>query len=279
MAAHVGKTIYRFGVYEADAGSGELRKGGVRLRLQNQPFQVLVVLLEQRGAVVTRDDLREKLWPSDTFVDFDHSLNTIINKLREVLSDSASSPRYIETLAKRGYRFVAPVENISEKIAEPPIDQPVPVAAGRNILTRAEDLPAAQPKHVQILLLLIQVMYLSFYVSALARMSVIEDLLQPHGLHQRWIVPLIMITAAIGIPVRLYLLSAVAFDSHHLGRKFLRIFPAVFVLDELWALAPFLLAPQIGFGLAFAVTAALLYLPFGQRSLVLMRERSRTVGL
>jgi cholera toxin transcriptional activator len=92
--------ILCFGVFEVDPASGELRKSGIRLRLQEQPFQTLLLLLERSGEVVSREELRQKLWPADTFVDFDHSLNTIINKLREVLCESASSPRFIETLAK-----------------------------------------------------------------------------------------------------------------------------------------------------------------------------------
>src|SRR5919109_2644428 len=99
----------RFGVFEADFATGELRKSGTRLRLQEQPFQVLQALLEAAGDIVTRDELRQRLWPSDTFVDFDHSLNTAINKVRDALGDSAASPRFVETLARRGYRFVAPV--------------------------------------------------------------------------------------------------------------------------------------------------------------------------
>src|SRR5271165_4143896 len=102
--------VARFGVFELDLNAGELRKGGVKLRLQGQPYQVLTMLLERAGDVVTREELRQKLWPSDTFVDFDHSLNTAINKVREALGDSASSPRYVETLARRGYRFIAPVQ-------------------------------------------------------------------------------------------------------------------------------------------------------------------------
>src|SRR5580765_3029625 len=102
--------IARFGVFELDLGTGELRKGGVKLRLQGQPIQVLTLLLERAGEVVTREELRQKLWATDTFVDFDHSLNTAINKVRETLGDSASSPRYVETLARRGYRFIAPVQ-------------------------------------------------------------------------------------------------------------------------------------------------------------------------
>ena len=101
----------RFGPYEADLRSGEVHKHGIRLKLQDQPFQVLALLLAHPGEVVTRDDFRQKLWPADTFVDFDTGLNSAIKKLRDVLSDSADQPRYIETLPRRGYRFIATVEN------------------------------------------------------------------------------------------------------------------------------------------------------------------------
>ena len=111
--------VARFGVFELDLSAGELRKSGVKLRLQGQPFQVLALLLERAGEVVTREELQQKLWPSDTFVDFDHSLNTAINKVREALGDSASSPRYVETLARRGYRFIAPVQARAANAAEP----------------------------------------------------------------------------------------------------------------------------------------------------------------
>src|ERR1700735_2386205 len=102
--------VVRFGVFEVDLAAGELRKSGRRIRLPEQPLQILALLLARPGEVITREEVRQKLWPADTFVDFDHSLNTAVNKLRETLGDSASSPRYIETLARRGYRFIAPVQ-------------------------------------------------------------------------------------------------------------------------------------------------------------------------
>src|SRR2546427_2577932 len=105
------RSILRFGVFEVDVRSGELRKQGVRIKLQEQPFHVLAVLLQRPGEVVTREELRNQNWPADTFVDFDNSLNTAINKLREALGDSADSPRFIETLPRRGYRFIAPVSS------------------------------------------------------------------------------------------------------------------------------------------------------------------------
>jgi TolB-like protein/DNA-binding winged helix-turn-helix (wHTH) protein/Flp pilus assembly protein TadD len=100
----------RFGVFELDLRAGELRKHGLRIRLQEQPFLVLATLLEHPGEVVTREELQKKLWPADTFVDFDHGLNKTINKIREALGDSAESPRFVETVARRGYRFLAEVK-------------------------------------------------------------------------------------------------------------------------------------------------------------------------
>ena len=256
------RKIFRFGVYEADALTGELRKGGARLRLQEQPFQVLVMLLERPGELVTREEIRERLWGAETFVDFDHSLNTAINKLRETLNDSASEPRYIETLARRGYRFIAAVEAAGSAGAAPATETPSREAS-------ADSLPSAPRGAVRFLLGLIQVMYLSFYLAALAKLAAIGAIAEaarlPGGLPE-----LAAAAAVLGIPLRLYLLSATAFDYRGLGGKFRRLFPYLFALDVLWALAPFLLMGKIGFGLAFASTAALLYVPFSQRTLVRM---------
>jgi cholera toxin transcriptional activator len=278
--------IFRFGAYEVDPGSGELRKSGLRLRVQEQPFQVLLVLLERPSEVVTREELRQKLWPADTFVDFDHSLNTVVNKLREALSDSASNPRFIETLARRGYRFLAPVEFVEKQIAPGPpsivfaplqtVEKPASPKPPSTIsvLTRPEDVPAVRRKYVRVLFLLIQIMYLSFYVAALARLTRVHELLEQTISYPSWAMTLLVISAVIALPIRLYLISAVTFDLSGLTRKFHRLFTVTFPLDELWALSPFLLAPQIGVGLALAATAALIYVPFAQRTLLLMGDRA-----
>jgi TolB-like protein/DNA-binding winged helix-turn-helix (wHTH) protein/Tfp pilus assembly protein PilF len=107
---HCSPRNVRFGVFEADMEAGELRKHGLRLKLSEQPFQILAMLVARPGEVVSREVLRERLWPSDTFVDFDHGLNNAVMRLREVLGDSSDHPRFIETLPRRGYRFIAPVE-------------------------------------------------------------------------------------------------------------------------------------------------------------------------
>ena len=101
--------ILQFGNYELHLRAGELFKGGTKIRLQQQPFQVLAILLEQAGEVVTREELQKRVWPADTFVDFDHGLNTAIKKLRQALNDDSENPRFIETLPRRGYRFIASV--------------------------------------------------------------------------------------------------------------------------------------------------------------------------
>jgi len=108
---------YRFGPFEVCSETGELQKNGRRIHLQNKPFQILVALLEQWGELVTRECLRQRLWPANTFVDFDNGLNTALCKLREALGDTAEKPRYIETLERRGYRFIATVEEFGTKKA------------------------------------------------------------------------------------------------------------------------------------------------------------------
>jgi cholera toxin transcriptional activator len=273
--------VARFGVFELDLSAGELRKSGVKLRLQGQPFQVLALLLERAGQVVTREELQQKLWPSDTFVDFDHSLNTAINKVREALGDSASSPRYVETLARRGYRFIAPVQNDSRNPAPSPLPalqpqstatSPAPVFAEATSPIHPElEVPIPRRTITRGLFALIQVMYLCFYLSALFLLRYVLEIGDSFG--HRWGIVLagaVLVTAGVGIPLRLYLISAVSFDYQRLGEKFRQMFPFVLGLDQLWAIAPFLLIPEIGLGAAFAASAALLYLPFSERSLIRM---------
>ncbi len=266
-----GRTV-RFAAFEVDLAAGELRKNGARIRLQEQPFQILTSLVDRAGEVVTREELRQKLWPADTFVDFDHSLNTAINKLREALGDSASNPRYVETLARRGYRFLAPVqrgETNSWALDSSP-SQATSGVSPQSSFDRDLDVPVPRRHLTRGLFALIQLMYLIFYVSALFRLSEIDRITGTFlpGWESRVIFVAVLVTAGVGIPLRCYLISAVAFDHQGLGAKFRRIFPSILALDQLWAVSPFLLAERIGFGAAFAATAALLYVPFSERTLM-----------
>lgn len=284
------KRVFRFGLYELDAQTGELHKDGKpRPRLQGQPLEVLLFLLHRPGEVVTREELRQRLWPADTFVDYDHSLNTAVNKLRDALSDSAENPRFIQTIPRRGYRFIASVAAIEGEAApadsgaeSDPDGEPfvsVPDEKRSLVLSDSQDLPAAPRGVVRLLFSLIQVMYLCFYVISLGNLRWVELLLSETVQHPKWPFVLLLVTALVGIPVRLYLLSAACFGYRGLPGKFLRLFPFLLPLDELWALAPFLLVEGIGVGLALAATAALLYVPFSQRSLLLMGDgNTKPVG-
>ena len=139
----------RFGVFEADLDAGELRKHGHRLKLSEQPFQILAMLLARPGEIVSREELRQLLWPSYTFVDFDHGLNNAVMRLREALGDSSDHPRFIETLPRRGYRFVAPVEVLSQHgsaaPASPAADQKDPESS-INIVEAQQNLVPARPQ-------------------------------------------------------------------------------------------------------------------------------------
>jgi cholera toxin transcriptional activator len=286
--------VFRIGIYELAAETGELRKDGkARSRLQAQPLQVLLLLLERPAEVVTRDELREKIWPANTFVDFDHGVNTAINKLRGAFGDSASNSRFIQTLPRVGYRFIAPVEVIDGRgVGTAPTsagngkrsDQleenmtggsAVAVERTKSVLSHPADLPEASHALTRGLFVGLQLMYLAFYVAALANVPRLPAILAGMTRHAETAFVAIVVTAAVGVPLRLYLLSACAFRYRRLAENFLKLFPYLLVLDELWSLAPFLLTPYIGMGLALGGTAALVYAPFAQRSLLLMSSRPK----
>jgi len=284
--------LFRFGPFELDEATGELRKFGIRIKLHAQPARVLVMLLERPGELVTREDMRQRLWGDDTIVDFDHGLNTAVNKLREALSDSAAQPRHVETISGRGYRFIAPVTvgtPVAKTVSAELTAASAEVSAGevkaaseatevasRNVLTAPDELPTASRALLRTLLFLTQAMYLVFYLGALANLPEITGIFADAGLLSPVLLTtLLVVTAVVLIPVRLYLFAAVAFDFAQLQAKFTRLFPGLLVLDLLWALAPFLLIHHISGGLALGMTAALVYMPFAQRSLVLMYTRDR----
>ena len=276
---------YKFDEFEADLRAAELRKNGNRLKLQMQPFQVLVALLERPQEVVTREELRQRLWPQDTFVDFDHGLNTAMVKLRDVLGDSASKPKFIETIAKRGYRFLGTAEVISDqpKPAEPKASAPAGVVQATignpnlqpsSLPIEADSaLPRTSRNTARLLFTLTQIMYLIFYLSALFSWeNTYKASFNMWGRAGATAFAIYMATSMVGIAVRLYLVSATAMDYHLLGSKYRVLTPALFVLDMIWALSPLLIADRIGLGFALGACAALVYMPFAQRTLMKMMQ-------
>jgi DNA-binding winged helix-turn-helix (wHTH) protein len=277
---------YRFGVFEVDTGTGELRRKGLRVKLHAQPFQMLCMLLERPSELLTREEICRELWPDGTFVDYEHGVNSAVNRIREALGDTAGNPRFVETLARRGYRFVAPVERIGagEDAGRLTAEFPSPAAReqtavsgqqstdakfGFRILATPEELPKVSHRVVKTLFILLQIMYLGFYVGALANLAEIEELFSPLPWATEAFIVLI-VTAAILIPLRLFVISATLFHAPGLRGKFLKMWPYLLLLDEMWALAPFLLLHHINFGVALACMTPLVYSPFAQRSLVLM---------
>ncbi|MGZ4788996.1 MAG: winged helix-turn-helix domain-containing protein [Terriglobales bacterium] len=161
----------RFGPYEADLRTHELWKHGTRLKLSGQPFQILEVMLSRPGDLISRDELREKLWPEDTFVDFSHGLNAAVNKLRDALNDSADAPKYIETLPRRGYRFIGQVER---PVVPEPLPQPAPAPAAVSVseplpsFAQEEEIPAPHGRKFLSLPTVIAVAVLIFVLLVLA---------------------------------------------------------------------------------------------------------------
>jgi len=267
---------YRFGVFEADASSGELRKQGIRIKLNSQPFQILLMLLDRPGQVLTREEISQAIWSDGTFVDYEHGLNSAVNRIREALGDSASNPRFVETLARRGYRFVAPVQRIAP---EAPSHARASQSADLNrsadelptdsLLPTPAQLPEAPHNIVRALFLLLQIMYVGFYVGSLANLREIEDLLSPLTAAAA-IFYMLIGTSAILIAVRAYLVSAIALRASDMRGRFMKMWPWLLLADVLWALSPLLLLHHINTGLALACMALLVYSPFAQRSLILM---------
>jgi DNA-binding winged helix-turn-helix (wHTH) protein len=240
------------------------------------------MLLDRPGELLTREEIARELWPDGTFVDSEHGVNSAVNRIREALHDSATSPRFVETLARRGYRFVSPVERIT---AASPVaatvaptvtgtpsvpTSPAPLATRTRILASPEELPKIPYSVAQTLFLLLQLMYLGFYIGALANLAEIEDLFTALLLRPLLAFTVLIVTAAVLIPVRAFLLCAFVLRAPAIREKFLGLWQFLLPLDILWALSPFLLLHHINFGLALACTALLVYSPFAQRSLVLM---------
>jgi len=300
----------RFESFELDLRTQELRKDGRAIKLQDQPLKLLALLASRPGELVTRAEIEKELWGEDEFVEFEHSINTAMRKIREALGDDLEKPRFIETLPRKGYRFIAAVESTgtaggvgqSPTEAGPParsFRDKIPVGGSAAPVSPPAAVEAAQPNPepailpapspfisgeefsmprpvARSLFLLIQGGYLAMYCAALYRAEAIEEEVLGGVLpDSAGVVTLvILVLAACGIAVRLYLLSAVGLDHPEAGVKFRQLFPFLFILDALWAASPLLLAPTIGFGLALGSVAALAYLPFAQRTLMLSSGRS-----
>ena len=295
MANHEPGTVLRFEGFELDLRTRELRRDGRLIKTQDLPAKLLALLAGRPGELVEREEIEKQLWGEDHFVDSEHGINTAMRKIREALGEDPESPRFIETLPRKGYRFIAAVEAIgpvSEQNSSTAVSAPA-TQAGENsgslssdasfdrttdlsIGGRSEDslLPQSTARS---LFLLIQAGYLAIYCATLYKAEPMQEVLhQVYGASATWSVPAVLVLAACGIAVRLYLLTSVGLNHPAAGANYHKLFPALLLLDILWAASPLLLVRKLGIGLALAAVAALAYLPFAQR--VLIRASYREVA-
>ncbi|MSO19647.1 MAG: hypothetical protein EXQ56_04170 [Acidobacteria bacterium] len=294
--------LLRFDQFEIDLRTRELRQQGRLIKLQDMPVRLLILLATRAGELVTREEIEQEIWGDDHFVDFDHGINTAMRKIREAGGESPESPRFIETLPRKGYRFIAIVERgMAERAATEPV-MPAIVALTPAVAEPADVVPRAESPTVaniqplppvadgdpgfalpvgpaRGLFLLTQVGYLVMYCTTLYKLDdagrVLDNFLNTPS---STALPVIIAVAVCGVAVRLYLLTSVGLRHPDAGTKYRQMFPMLFLLDAFWAASPLLLVEKIGIGLALASVAALAYLPFSQRILMRSIYRDRSHG-
>jgi len=252
---------YRFGEFELDAATASLRRGGQEVALPPKAFQVLLYLVEQRQRVVPKQELVEALW-KDTFVT-DDALVQAVTSARKALGDDAESPRFIRTKPKIGYQFIAALEAGAALPSASQTSGQADVSVWEAPLER---------KRARRFMILIQVGYLGLYAAVLFNVGMAADALASALLGRiglaGWALELLIGLALVGVALRLYLITAVALDHPRTGRQYGRLRPALFVLDEMTALAPLLLLEATGLPIALILIPVLAYAPFSQGTLM-----------
>lgn len=270
--------IIKFDQFELDLGRYELRRQGQPLKLEKIPMELLILLAEREGQLVTREEIIERLWGQNVFVDTRQGINTAIRKIRLALKDDPDQPRILQTVVGKGYRLMAPtaIESGRPPRTAGPTESEV-VSADRVVPAHAADgaewnavstlapaqISIVRPRLARTLFIVIQAGYLALYGAAFVLLPGIRRLPLPA------VTPaLVLIAGLIGAAVRLYLITAVAFNFSGSSRLFRHIFPGVVVLDVLWAASPLFLFQRWG-ELTLLFVAALVFLPFSQRTLML----------
>ena len=270
----------RFETFELDCGTGELFRDGTRLKLQDQPARLLILLVNRAGSLVTRDEIEKSLWEDGQFVEFEHAINVAVKKIREALDDDPVKPRLIETLPRKGYRFIAAVDQIMKPAESPAVESvqslqkelifpPASLAeagaADEATLEREFALPAAPAR---IMFIGVQAIYLTVYGLALVHMGDVASVMGEAGIG--WLAAPLLIGAAGSIPVRLYLIFTVGLGHPAAGMKYRRMLPYLMPWDWIWAASPFLALHKFGPEWALVLSAILVYPPISQ--VILMRS-------
>ena len=261
----------RFESFELDLHTGELCKDGSRVHLQDQPARLLALLASRSGTLVTRDEIQHELWKDGEFVEFEHGINTAILRIRKALDDTSETPRIIQTLPRKGYKFIAPV-NVIEPVLQPAPDPNTKKGPNEFVLPVSVNLSRS-------LFLLAQVPYVGSYLAAFYYLDELDAALgRTFGfIPVRYSLPAVLMLALIGFAVRIYLIGLVGWGHTDAGPRYRTLFPFVFVLDAFWAATP-LLIHRVGHLLPWAGLILMAWLIFGQRTLMRSIEQGQQQG-
>ena len=263
--------IIKFEEFELDKGRYELRRRGDPVKLERVPMELLILLAERDGQLVTREEIIQRIWGDNVFVDTRQGINTAVRKIRLALRDDPNEPRILQTVVGKGYRLAAPLvfvdghpgpQSVAAAEAATPAPGPDHSSAGALAQQPGPRSNSMQPSTARALLLLIEFGYLIFYAASFIWFSAIQRLGLP------WPAPyLVLVVALVGSAFRIYLISAIAADFPGKGRLFQQMFPGILVLDAVWAGSPLLLFPKLGY-VTLLFVAGFAFLPFTQRTLM-----------
>jgi DNA-binding winged helix-turn-helix (wHTH) protein len=263
--------IIKFEEFELDKGRYELRRRGNPVKLERVPMELLILLAEREGQLVTREEIIQRIWGDNVFVDTRQGINTAVRKIRLALRDDPNEPRILQTVVGKGYRLASPVVVVdgqagpqSVPSAEPatPATEPDIFAADAHPQPPVTRTGSMRPATARAFLLFIEFGYLIFYAASFIWFSAIQRLGLPAPAPY-----LVLVVALIGSAFRIYLISAIAADFPGKGRLFRQMFPGILVLDAVWAASPLLLFPKLGY-VTLLFVAGLAFLPFTQRTLM-----------
>lgn len=271
----------RFEAFELDLHTGELRKEGNRVQLQDQPTRLLTLLANHPGELITRDEIQRQLWKDGEFVEFEHAVNTAIRKIRVALEDNTDSPRIIETLPRKGYRFIATVD-VLETAPEVRSPSPEVAASPSRVLIENDGDSFVLPISVtwsRILFLLAQVPYVASYLAIFYYWDDLDTaLINTFSIPVTWSRPSLLILALVGFSVRIYLVGLVGWGHTDAGPRYRKLFPFLLVIDGLWAATPLLVHESFGPLISWAGLILMGWLVFGQRTLMRSIEAKSVVG-
>ena len=263
----------RFDAFELNIHTGELLREGNRIQLQDQPTRLLTLLANRPGELVTRDEIQRELWKDGEFVEFEHAVNTAIRKIRVALEDDKGQQRIIETLPKKGYRFIATVEMLA------PVKATEEATASE---TKPKNAPSGESftlpisvNSARVLFLLAQIPYVASYLATFYNWDNVDTaLIRTFSIPVEWSRPSLQILALVGFSVRIYLIGLVGWGHTDAGPRYRKLFPFLLFLDGLWAATP-LLVEGAGPLVSWAGLILMGWLIFGQRTLMRTIEHNQ----